>query len=203
MNLEIMLFYFFSILSIVSAIMVIGSRNPVHSVLFLILVFCNATGLFLLLKVEFIAMIFLMVYVGAVAVLFLFVVMMLNIKVIELSENVLRYLPLGGVVGFIFFLQVLSIIDNDLVTFTHFSFKSTSIDVFNWADAINHVSNIVSLGKIMYTYYAYLFIVAGLILLVAMIGAIVLTMYKRSNVKRQDILSQLTRDFERVVYLKS
>jgi NADH-quinone oxidoreductase subunit J len=201
MNFEMILFYLFSFIAISSAIMVIGSRNPVHSVLFLILVFVNATALFLLLGVEFIAMIFLMVYVGAVAVLFLFVVMMLNIKVVQLSENVLRYLPLGGIVGFIFFLQVLIVIDSDLFALSELNLKSS--DGVNWAALLDHTPNVQSLGKIMYTNYFYLFIVSGLILLVAMIGAIVLTMYKRGNVRRQDIIEQLTRDFERVVYLKS
>lgn len=200
MNLEMVLFYLFSAIAIISSIMVIGSKNPVHSVLFLILVFCNATGLFLLLEVEFIAMIFLMVYVGAVAVLFLFVVMMLNIKVIELSENMLRYLPLGAIVGFIFFLQVLLILETDLSS-SEWTLKSAN--EMNWALLLDSTTNIESLGRIMYTHYFYLFIIAGLILLVAMVGAIVLTMYKRGNVKRQDIYTQLTRDFERVVYLKS
>nr|YP_007890506.1 NADH dehydrogenase subunit 6 [Andalucia godoyi]AGH24000.1 NADH dehydrogenase subunit 6 [Andalucia godoyi] len=200
MNFEMILFTFFSCLSIFSAIMVIGSRNPVHSVLFLILVFCNATGLFLLFNVEFIAMIFLMVYVGAVAVLFLFVVMMLNINVVELSENVLRYLPLGGIVAVIFFLQVLMIVDSDLVSLTNVDLSQ--LQSINWVNQMNEMSNLHSLGRIMYTHYFYFFLVAGLILLVAMIGAIVLTMYKRGNVKRQDLVDQLTRDFERVYYLK-
>ncbi|MDO8996106.1 MAG: NADH-quinone oxidoreductase subunit J [Sediminibacterium sp.] len=203
MNFEMILFYLFSIIAILSAVMVIGSRNPVHSVLFLILVFANATGLFLLLGVEFIAMIFLMVYVGAVAVLFLFVVMMLNIKVVQLSENVLRYLPLGAIVGLIFLLQILVVIENDLLALTDFDFQPAQTETIQWAMEMNQSNNIESLGRIMYTNYFYFFIVSGLILLVAMIGAIVLTMYKRGNVKRQDVLSQLTRDFERVVYLKS
>lgn len=201
MNFEMILFYLFSFIAISSAIMVIGSSNPVHSVLFLILVFVNATALFLILGVEFIAMIFLMVYVGAVAVLFLFVVMMLNIKVVQLSENVLRYLPLGGIVAFIFFLQVLVVIDSDVFALSELDLKSS--DGVNWAILLDSTTNVHSLGKIMYTNYFYFFIVSGLILLVAMIGAIVLTMYKRGNVKRQDIIEQLTRDFQRVVYLKS
>lgn len=127
--------------------------------------------------------------------------MMLNIKVVQLSENVLRYLPLGGIVGFIFFLQVLIVIDSDLFALSELNLKSS--DGVNWAALLDHTPNVQSLGKIMYTNYFYLFIVSGLILLVAMIGAIVLTMYKRGNVRRQDIIEQLTRDFERVVYLKS
>lgn len=200
MNFETILFHFFSLLAIVSAMMVVGSRNPVHSVLFLILVFCNATGLFLLLQVEFIAMIFLMVYVGAVAVLFLFVVMMLNVNVVQLNENVLRYLPLGGLVAILLFLQILMIVEHDLVSVS--DLDVSSLNAVSWASQLNEVSNLHSLGRVMYTEYFYFFLVAGMVLLVAMIGAIVLTMYKRGNVKRQEIVEQLTRDFERVYYLK-
>lgn len=198
MNLEIVLFYFFSALAIISSVMVISSKNPVHSVLFLILVFFNATGLFLLLQVEFIAMIILMVYVGAVAVLFLFVVMMLNVKVSELTESLIRYLPIGGVIGLIFFVQVLLIIDRDLVS----SSSLASHEYINWIDLVQQTHNIQSIGKLLYTEYFYFFLVSGMVLLVAMIGAIVLTMYKRSNVKRQDIFIQLTRDFESVLRIK-
>lgn len=199
MNLEMVLFYFFSALAIISAIMVISSKNPVHSVLFLILVFVNSTGLFLLLQVEFIAMIILMVYVGAVAVLFLFVVMMLNVKVSELTESLVRYLPVGGIIGLIFFLQVLLIIDEDLVTSPNLAQES----YLNWIDLLNQSHNIQSIGRILYTEYFYFFLASGMVLLVAMIGAIVLTMYKRSNVRRQDIFIQLTRDFETVIKLKN
>lgn len=199
MSLELVLFYFFSVLSLLSGVMVIGSRNPVHSVLFLILVFFNATGLFLLLEVEFIAMIILMVYVGAVAVLFLFIVMMLNVRMSELNESLIRYLPVGGLIGILFLLQLLLIIDTDLAPL---SSGSSRIIATDWFDIINHQSNVHVIGNILYTNYSYAFITSGMILLVAMIGAIVLTMYKRGHVKRQDIFIQLTRDFEKVIYLK-
>jgi|688.fasta_scaffold71147_3 NADH-ubiquinone oxidoreductase chain 6 len=115
MTAETFLFYFFSSIALMSGVMVIRSRNPVHSVLFLILVFCNAAGLLILLDLDFFAMIFLVVYVGAIAVLFLFVVMMLHIKFAEIHENVLRYLPVGGLLGFIFLFEVLLVVENDLI----------------------------------------------------------------------------------------
>lgn len=200
MNIELILFYFFAGLALLSAAMVVGSKNPVHSVLFLILVFVNSTGLFLLLEVEFIAMIILMVYVGAVAVLFLFVVMMLNVRMSELRESLIRYLPVGGLIGFIFLIQLFLILKNHLT-----KDKEPNLNLPNndWIDVMNHQTNLKSIGEILYTHYSYFFLVSGMILLVAMIGAIVLTMYKRGNVKRQDIFVQLARDFEKVIYLKS
>jgi NADH:ubiquinone oxidoreductase subunit 6 (subunit J) len=115
MTAETFLFYVFSSIALISGVMVIRSRNPVHSVLFLILVFCNAAGLLILLDLDFFAMIFLVVYVGAIAVLFLFVVMMLHIKFAEIHENVLRYLPVGGLLGFIFLFEILLVVENDLI----------------------------------------------------------------------------------------
>jgi len=114
MTIEAALFYLFSSIALISGVLVISSRNPIHSVLFLILVFCNATGLLLLLEVEFLAMLFLMVYVGAIAVLFLFVVMMLNIRLTELNESILRYLPVGGFIGLIFLFEIFLVVESDL-----------------------------------------------------------------------------------------
>jgi NADH-quinone oxidoreductase subunit J len=111
MKLEIVLFFLFSSIAIASGIMVVSSKNPVHSILYLVLVFFNASGLLLLIKVEFLAMIFLVVYVGAIAVLFLFVVMMLNIRIAELSENTLRYMPIGGLIGFIFIFEFFLVVE--------------------------------------------------------------------------------------------
>jgi NADH-ubiquinone oxidoreductase chain 6 len=116
-----LLFYLFSSIALVSGVMVITARNPVHSVLFLILVFCNAAGLLILLNLDFFAMIFLVVYVGAIAVLFLFVVMMLNIKLAEINENLLRYLPVGGLIGILFLFEILVVIDNDLIPVLSFA----------------------------------------------------------------------------------
>lgn len=200
MNIEMILFYFFSIVSLISGAFVISSTNPIHSVLFLILVFCNATGLLVLLEVEFLAMIFLMVYVGAIAVLFLFVVMMLNVRIIEFNISMLRYLPIGGLIALIFLLEIFLIVDSDLIPL--FSHVDSAFEFIQWNQKIDTLTNIETLGELMYTYYFYLFLVAGLILLVAMIGAIVLTMHKRTNVKRQDIFDQVTRDFEKAIILK-
>ena len=263
---ETFLFYIFSSIALISGVMVIRSKNPVHSVLFLILVFCNAAGLLILLDLDFFAMIFLVVYVGAIAVLFLFVVMMLNIKLAEIHENVLRYLPIGGLIGLIFLFEVLLVVDNDLIPVlstsslymesnTLFPFiellsykiKGLSL-LFNpnlsyaeylkdvdhlnsglsgflreaqasqdtttlvkdfqsfqyftytqWPSKIENMTNIEALGQLIYTYYFYFFIVASLILLIAMIGAIVLTMHKGITVKRQEVYEQNTREFAKTI----
>nr|YP_009121379.1 NADH dehydrogenase subunit 6 [Thecamonas trahens]AJF36633.1 NADH dehydrogenase subunit 6 [Thecamonas trahens] len=195
------LFYFFSFLMLLSSIMVIGAKNPIHSVLFLILVFCNATGLLILLEVEFLAMIFLVVYVGAIAVLFLFVVMMLNIKIIELSENLFLYLPVGAFIALIFLFEIFLVIDTDLMPV----FTKTTGDIINfvdWTNKVTYTSNIAQLGNIMYTYYFYLFLVASMILLVAMIGAIMLTLHRNKKVRRQEIYKQISRDFNKTVVVK-
>jgi NADH-quinone oxidoreductase subunit J len=200
MNIEALLFYIFSSIAIISGIMVISSRNPMHSVLFLVLVFCNAAGLLLLLETEFLAMLLLIVYVGAVAVLFLFVVMMLNIRLTELNESVLRYIPLGGIMLLIFLFEILSVINGDLIPFFSnnlFIFEQDNVilnqdlNTIFWTNQINPTTNIEALGIVLYTYYVYCFMVASLILLVAMIGAILLTMRKRTNVRKQEIFDQV------------
>jgi len=272
---ESFLFYFFSSITLISGIMVIRSKNPVHSVLFLILVFCNAAGLLLLLHLDFFAMIFLVVYVGAIAVLFLFVVMMLHIKLTEMNENILRYLPVGGIIGFIFLIEVLLVVENDLIPLLDISILSNTwssehLQVFGdsvsgdsnflrpcevlrpidllfykikgttlflnpnlsyleflkelngeaWTQSVQFKSlgsinssmdtkisigdlysfqyiqwslfsettdSIRALGQILYTYYFYFFILASLILLIAMIGAIVLTLHSRRE-RDEDVL---------------
>jgi len=197
------LFYFFSSLTLLSGVMVIQARNPVHSVLFLILVFFNAAGLLVLLGLDFFAMIFLVVYVGAIAVLFLFVVMMLNIKIAEINEKRLRYLPIGGVLGILFLFEVLLIVDNDLIPLLLYNtehlaeFKDSGF--INWSENLQTVTNIHAIGNLVYTYYFYFFLVSSLILLVAMIGAIVLTMQKGIRVKRQQVFLQNTRDFAKTI----
>ena len=198
-----LLFYFFSSLTLLSGVMVIQARNPVHSVLFLILVFFNAAGLLVLLGLDFFAMIFLVVYVGAIAVLFLFVVMMLNIKIAEINEKRLRYLPIGGVLGLLFLFEVLLIVDNDLIplllynTESFLEFQNSSF--VNWSENLQTVTNINAIGNLVYTYYFYFFLVSSLILLVAMIGAIVLTMQKGIRIKRQQVFLQNTRDFAKTI----
>lgn len=198
------LFYLFASLALLSGVMVIQSRNPVHSVLFLILVFFNAAGLLVLLGLDFFAMIFLVVYVGAIAVLFLFVVMMLNIKLAEINEKRLRYLPIGGVLGVLFLLEVVLIVDNDLIPFLFYDnikalLEFKSLDYVDWVSNIQTSTNIKAVGTIIYTYYFYFFLVASLILLVAMIGAIILTMQKGIQIKKQQVFLQNTRDFTKTI----
>jgi NADH-quinone oxidoreductase subunit J len=187
MILQAIFFYIFAGVCIASAIMVIASKNPVHSVLFLILAFVNAAGLFVLLGAEFLAMILIVVYVGAVAVLFLFVVMMLDVDFSELREGFLNYLPVGATVGLILLIELLfgvvSFVINPNVA------KVITAPIPSTSD----VSNTQALGLVLYTRYVYFFEAAGLILLVAMIGAIVMTLSHKPNVKRQNIAEQLAR----------
>ena len=177
---EALFFYLFSAVMLGAGLMVVVSRNPVYSVLFLILAFFNAAGLFVLIGAEFIAMLLVVVYVGAVAVLFLFVVMMLDINFAEMRAGFQKYLPLGLVVGGILVFELVAAIYGD-------AFKGASLP------AMSEISNTRALGNVLYTKYMYLFQVAGLILLVAMIGAISLTMRKRPGVRRQVIAEQNAR----------
>ena len=177
---EALFFYMFSSVLLGAGLMVVVSRNPVFSVLFLILAFFNAAGLFVLIGAEFIAMLLVVVYVGAVAVLFLFVVMMLDINFAEMRAGFQKYLPHGLVVGGILVFELVAAIYGD-------AFKGASLP------AMPEISNTRALGNVLYTKYMYLFQVAGLILLVAMIGAISLTMRKRPGVRRQVIAEQNAR----------
>jgi NADH-ubiquinone oxidoreductase chain 6 len=240
------LFYFFSSLALTSGVMVIGSRNPVHSVLFLILVFFNSAGLLVLLELDFFGMIFLVVYVGAIAVLFLFVVMMLNVRVTEMNERRLRYLPIGGLLGFLFLAEIFLIVDNDLIPplrthsgegtgpvssqfsspelygegswtslwnsgnrnggggtekegLLHSQWSSGDLQWTGWSQLVESLTPIEAVGELIYTYYFFLFLVASLILLVAMIGGIVLTLHKGVLVKRQEVFQQNTREFAKTI----
>jgi NADH:ubiquinone oxidoreductase subunit 6 (subunit J) len=201
-----LLFYLFSSSTLISGLLVIQARNPVYSVIFLILVFFNASGLLVLLGLDFFAMIFLVVYVGAIAVLFLFVVMMLNIKLAEVNEKKLRYLPVGGVLGLLFLFEVLILVDNDLIPLLSYNLENPSLEnqlaslqFFHWSTELTTSHSIHALGNIIYTYYFYFFLMASIILLVAMIGAIVLTMQKGIRVKRQSVFLQNTRDFTKTI----
>jgi NADH-quinone oxidoreductase subunit J len=177
-------FYLFAVVCIASAIMVIAARNPVHSVLFLILAFVNAAGLFVLVGAEFLAMILIVVYVGAVAVLFLFVVMMLDVDFAELRQGFLNYLPVGGLVGVILAIELI------FITVTWFAAPGAKAIA---APIASDVSNTQALGLVLYTRYVYFFEAAGMILLVAMIGAIVMTLQHKAGVKRQSIAEQTGR----------
>jgi NADH-quinone oxidoreductase subunit J len=185
MILSALFFYLFAAVCVASAVMVIVSRNPVHSVLFLILAFVNASGLFVLLGAEFLAMILIVVYVGAVAVLFLFVIMMLDVDFVELREGFGEYLPIGVVVGGIFLFELLLTVGVWVIN------PGTAKSITAAIPA--NVSNTEALGLVLYTKYIQYFQLAGMVLLVAMIGAIVLTLRHKANVKRQDINVQNAR----------
>ena len=183
MSLEAIAFYALSIVAVISAFCVVAMRNPVHSVLFLILTFFSAAGLFVLLGAEFLAMLLVVVYVGAVAVLFLFVVMMLDVDFVELKQGFLRYAPLGGLVGIILLAQLV------LVGGAWVQPAGTHVI----APANDGVTNAQALGRVLYTDYLFLFQLSGLVLFVAMVGAVVLTLRHRTHVKRQDVGAQVGR----------
>ncbi|WP_169569208.1 NADH-quinone oxidoreductase subunit J [Sneathiella limimaris] len=180
-------FYLFAALTVASAFMVIASKNPVHSVLFLILAFFNSAALFVLLGAEFIAMILVVVYVGAVAVLFLFVVMMLDINFSELRQGFLQYLPIGALIGLILMIELILVVGG-----WHLSPEALQMGAAPAAD-LGDKTNTEQIGGLLYTQYVYLFQAAGMILLVAMIGAIVLTHRQRPGVKKQVIADQVYR----------
>jgi NADH-quinone oxidoreductase subunit J len=181
-------FYLFAAVCIASAIMVIAAKNPVHSVLYLILAFVNASGLFMLMGAEFLAMILVVVYVGAVAVLFLFVVMMLDVDFAELRQGFLQYLPIGALVGIVFLAELL------LVVLAWTIAPSVADAIQAPIPPFYSVPNTEALGQVLYTRYVYFFQASGVILLVAMIGAIVLTLRHKPNIKRQDIARQVARE---------
>jgi NADH-quinone oxidoreductase subunit J len=178
-------FYLFAGVCVAAAVMVIVSRNPVHSVLFLILAFVNAAGLFVLMGAEFLAMVLVFVYVGAVAVLFLFVIMMLDVDFTELREGFIEYLPVGIVIGGIFLFELLLVVG--------FWVINPGVAKSITAAIPANVSNTEALGLVLYTKYIHYFQIAGMVLLVAMIGAIVLTLRHKVSVKRQDINVQNAR----------
>jgi NADH-quinone oxidoreductase subunit J len=196
MIVQALAFYLFAAVAIASGVMVIAARNPVHSVLFLILAFFNAAGLYVLMGAEFIAMILVIVYVGAVAVLFLFVVMMLDINFVEMRQGFLQYLPIGGLIGVILLVELLFVFASWAALPNAGMLASAPIPP---ADA---VSNTRALGRLLYTDYVYLFQASGMVLLVAMIGAIVLTLRSREGVRRQNISKQIGRTVADSVEIK-
>jgi NADH-quinone oxidoreductase subunit J len=185
MILPALFFYLFAGICVASAVMVIVSRNPVHSVLYLILAFVNASGLFILMGAEFLGMMLIVVYVGAVAVLFLFVIMMLDVDFVELREGFMQYLPIGLVIGGIFMFELLFVVGGWVINPTVTKQITAAIPT--------NVSNTEALGLVLYTKYIHYFQIAGMVLLVAMIGAIVLTLRHKAKVKRQDINVQNAR----------
>ena len=196
MIIQTLAFYLFSAVTVFAAVMVISSKNPVHSVLFLILAFFNSAGLFVLLGAEFLAMILVVVYVGAVAVLFMFVVMMLDINIAELKHGFLQYLPLGGVVGLILLLELILSLGGVIIS------SQSQSSIAAPRPNVNEVTNTEAIGNLIYTNYIYFFQAAGLILLVAMIGAIVLTHRSRENVRKQNISDQINRRPQDTIEIK-
>ena len=196
MIVQALTFYLLAAVVLASGVMVISARNPVHSVLFLILAFFNSAGLFVLMGAEFLAMIMIIVYVGAVAVLFLFVVMMLDINFAELRQGFLQYLPVGGLVGLIMLVELLLILGGWVVQPQAIAVTTAP------TPAIASVSNTEALGSLLYTRYVYLFQAAGIVLLTAMIGAIVLTLRPRTGVRKQSISQQVSRRRDEAVEIK-
>ncbi|MFB7882203.1 MULTISPECIES: NADH-quinone oxidoreductase subunit J [Brevundimonas] len=189
-------FYLLATVAVVSALLVVTARNPVHSVLWLILTFFSAAGLFVLLSAEFLAMLLVVVYVGAVAVLFLFVVMMLDVDFVKLREGYARYLPLAGIVAGVLLAEMI------MVSITVVQ-GGAARDANAPVPAGPDVTNIETIGRVLYTDYVYFFQAAGVVLLIAMIGAIVLTLRHRPGVHRQDLAAQANRERAKAVEVKS
>ena len=187
MSISLLTFYLFSAILLLSSLMVISTKNPVHSVLFLILAFLNAAGIFVILHAEFLAMILIIVYVGAVAVLFLFVVMMLDFKTSLEKDNILQYMPIGLLIGLVFIAELVIVLINTRLDLSNIQILSNPLD--NFSDQ----SNTEAIGSILYTNYVLYFQLSGVILLVAMVGSIVLTLRDREGVKRQIISEQIDR----------
>jgi NADH-quinone oxidoreductase subunit J len=189
-------FYLLATVAVVSGLLVVTARNPVHSVLWLILSFFSAAGLFVLLGAEFLAMLLVVVYVGAVAVLFLFVVMMLDVDFVRLREGYARYLPLAGIVAGVLLAEMIMV---SITVVQGGAAKAAIGPVVATADA----TNIEAIGRVLYTDYVYFFQAAGIVLLIAMIGAIVLTLRHRPGVRRQDLAVQANRERAKAVVVKS
>lgn len=183
--LTVISFYLLAFVAVAAAFMVVAARNPVHSVMYLILTFFSAAGLFILMGAEFLALLLVMVYVGAVAVLFLFVVMMLDVDFVELKQGFLSYLPVGALVAIVLLLEML------MVGAAYFAGETKTVVVRETG-----ISNLEAFGRVLYTDYAGIFEAAGFVLLVAMIGAIVLTLREREGVRKQDAMAQMERTKE-------
>ncbi len=197
MTLAVFTFYVFSTIVILAGLLTVLSRNPVHSVLWLILAFFTSAGLFVLLGAEFVAMLLVIVYVGAVAVLFLFVVMMLDVDFAELKAEMARFMPVAMLIGVVLLMEL-------GLVFGVWNFADQAGDLRQAVTpSLSEAHNTQALGEIVYTQYIYLFQAAGLILLVAMIGAIVLTLRHRPNIKRQNIVAQINRDPAQAMELKN
>ena len=199
---NVQFFYLFSFLLCFCGFAVIFSKNPVHSILFLVLLFFNAASLLILLGADFLAVLFLIVYVGAVAVLFLFVLMMLSGKLGKGKINFF-YIPLVVLLSFIFLLEIFLIVGQNLTFLSNNIFFLIQLlnPLFQWEENILKFSNIKIIGLLLYTYFFYFFIISSLILLVSMVGAITLTLYKKNDLKTQFIFKQTKKNFEKSIFL--
>jgi len=195
---ENLFFYSFTGLALLSATMVISVKNPVHSVLFLILTFISSAGLLFLLEIEFISLIFIVVYVGAIAVLFLFVVMMLDIKITDSNRFFFKYFPIGSFLGFAFLAEVLLILGENLETNPY---TLEEVSYLSWILHLDFVTNVGVIGQVLYTYYFLYFLIAGIILLIAMIGAIVLTLTFNRKSRTQTISRQTARSLDKAIFM--
>ena len=201
---ENLLFLMFSFLLIISSLCVILSNNSIYSVLFLVLSFISASGLLFLLECEFIALLFLIIYVGAIAVLFLFVIMMLDIKIVESPKDIFKYLPIGSVLGGLFFIEVFLIVNNTLNINPYNSKVGVSFNNFyiNWYGMIDYIIDIKSLGQVLYTHYILQLLITGLILLLAVVGSVVLTMTNSSiKLKKQVLFKQVSRNYKNILLI--
>lgn len=190
---EQILFYIFSFGALISGFFVISSTNPIHSVFSLVLAFANTSCLLLMLGIEFLAFLFLIVYVGAIAILFLFVVMMLDIRLVEILDNATRYLPIGFLIGILFLIELSIIIDEKQVS---------NLVETNPHFAGDFFTSIELLGNVLYTDGFYHFLISSIVLLISMIGAILLTLYHESEVKRQDIFFQISSEYDKSIRLR-
>ena len=208
-----LLIFIFSGISLLSAFFMIFDKNPIHSILYLALIFLCVGSIFLIFQVDFIAMLFLVVYLGALVVLFLFVVMMLNVKIIQMREKFIQYIPLGGIIAIAFTLQIIYLItksfsfsndnSNILDNESFWIISKTSSESFkNFSSNIFNLTNVESLSQLLYTEYAYFFIISGMILLLAMLGSIVLTLNQEFATKRQDIYLQIGSHVNKAIILR-
>ena len=203
---ETILFLFFSSLSLICGLFVITSKNPMHSVLFLVLVFFNVSGLLILLGAEFLAFLFLIVYIGAIAVLFLFIIMMLSIKIPDHKTIIYRYLPVGFILGLGFLFEALVVLKTKLSVLIVAPFLSLHFNDFYlnylvcWGLNVFQITNVQVFGSLLYTYYVYPFVISSIILLISMVGAIILTLHRRTDIKRQKIYKQVQQEFVKTIF---
>ena len=196
-----LLFYFFSILLLISSLMIITVQNSIYSVLFLVLSFVSASSLLFLLEIEFIALIFIIIYVGAIAVLFLFVVMMLDIKTINLTKDSLKYFPFGSFVGIVFLVEILLVLFKTFQNSPYILGQFIFNDYTNWFEKIDTLTDLQIIGQILYTQYVLQFLIAGFILLLSVIGAVILTIKTTTKQeKTQSIFKQLSRNYKHVLF---